>query len=209
MGRLPALVSRRTISDMSGTTQHRRRVKHYHEPGDLHELTFSCYQRMPLLTNDSWRQLLSVAVEQANTKRDFGLVAFVFMPEHVHLLLYPRTPECDIEGLLQAIKRPYSHRVKRILQANGAPLLAKLTVPDKRKGSVFRYWQKGPGYDRNLSSHEAVMASIDYIHTNPVARKLCTRPTDWRWSSARWYASEGQHHDAALPSIHGLPAEFF
>ncbi len=34
---------------------HRKTIKHYHEPGDFHELTFSCYRRMPLLTNDAWR----------------------------------------------------------------------------------------------------------------------------------------------------------
>src|SRR5687767_2998440 len=29
---------------------------------------------------------------------------------------------------------------------------------------VFRYWQKGPGFDRNLFTAAAVQASIDYIH---------------------------------------------
>jgi REP-associated tyrosine transposase len=33
----------------------RKTIKHYHEPGDFHELTFSCYRRIPLLTNDAWR----------------------------------------------------------------------------------------------------------------------------------------------------------
>jgi putative transposase len=115
MGRLPALVRSRNIGGMSGANEHRRRIKHFHEPGDLHELTFSCYRRMLLLTNDVWRRLLTEAIERANEERDFGLVAFVFMPEHVHLLVYPRGSDCDIEGLLQAIKRPYSHRVKRLL----------------------------------------------------------------------------------------------
>jgi len=30
-------------------TPHRKQVRHYREPGCLHELTFSCYRRMPLL----------------------------------------------------------------------------------------------------------------------------------------------------------------
>lgn len=30
---------------------HRKRVKHLHEPGHLHEFTFSCYGRMPLLVD--------------------------------------------------------------------------------------------------------------------------------------------------------------
>jgi len=40
-----------------------KRVKHYHEPGDLHELTFSCYRRMPLLTNDAWPAYLAESID--------------------------------------------------------------------------------------------------------------------------------------------------
>ena len=39
--------------------KYRKLVKHYHEPGDLHELTFSCFQRMQLLVNDEWRKWLA------------------------------------------------------------------------------------------------------------------------------------------------------
>ena len=30
---------------------HRKTVRHFHKPGHLHELTFSCYRRMPLIGN--------------------------------------------------------------------------------------------------------------------------------------------------------------
>ena len=68
---------------------YRKRVKHFHEPGDLHELTFSCYHRIPLLTNDTWRKLLSESIDVAGEKHRFRLLAFVYMPEHVHLLVHP------------------------------------------------------------------------------------------------------------------------
>ena len=61
---------------------HRKRVKHYHQPGELHELTFSCYHRMPLLSNDDWRLRLSRHVDTAGNECSCELVAFVFMPEH-------------------------------------------------------------------------------------------------------------------------------
>jgi len=212
MGGLPALAVADTMISMSPADAHRRKIKHYHDLADLHELTFSCYQRMSLLTNDNWRRLLAEAIGRAMLGHDFALVAFVFMPEHVHLLVYPRNgvaaPE-DIAALLAAIKRPYSYRIKKILADSRSPLLTKLTVPDKRRGKVFRYWQKGPGYDRNLNSEKAVLSSINYIHNNPVARGLCQQATEWRWSSARWYASDRQVVDEALPRIQGLPAEFF
>jgi hypothetical protein len=33
--------------------------------------------------------------------------------------------------------------------------------------------------------------------------------TDWRWSSARYYVSDGQHIDVLLPKITPLPAGFW
>jgi putative transposase len=54
-----------------------------------------------------------------------------------------------------------------------------------------------------------VLASIDYIHRNPVTRRLCDPAVDWKWSSARWYESDRKVCDKDLPTIHGLPAEFF
>jgi hypothetical protein len=68
---------------------HRKRVKHYDEPGHLHELTFSCFQRRPLLTNHQWRCMLSECIERATERHGYTLHAFVFMPEHVHLLVLP------------------------------------------------------------------------------------------------------------------------
>ena len=68
---------------------HRKTRKRYHQPGEMHELTFSCYRRMPLLTNDAWRTQLSKAIDQAGANSRVQLVAFVYMPEHVHLLVLP------------------------------------------------------------------------------------------------------------------------
>ena len=43
---------------------HRKRVRHFHEAGHCHELTFSCYRRMPLLTNNVWRGLVREAARR-------------------------------------------------------------------------------------------------------------------------------------------------
>ena len=192
---------------MTTPKDHRRRVRHYHDPGDLHELTFSCHDRLPLLTNDRWRDLLAESIDRAVERYAFSLTAFVFMPEHVHLLVYSRRSP-DIDSLLYAIKRPFSYRIKVNLQAVESPLLERLTVRHGNGEPGFRFWLKGPGYARNLKTRQAVLGSIDYKHNNPVVRGLCQRAEQWRWSSARWYLSDGQCQDPALPMVHGLPGEF-
>jgi len=190
-------------------SDHRKRVRHYREPGDCHELTFSCYRRLPLLTDDSWRRMFCMLVDRALSTRAFRLVAFVLMPEHVHLLVYPTKSDPDIHKLLAAIKRPYSFRVKQQLVDGNRQLLGQLTIRERPGKQTFRYWQEGPGYDRNFSSERATMNAIDYIHHNPVRRGLAQRAGDWKWSSARWYESDRQIVVPDLPTIHGLPWEFF
>ena len=183
-------------------------MKHVHEPGDLHELTFSTYRRKPLLTNDRWREYFCDALAAAPPEAGFGLVAWVVMPEHVHLLVIPADKHlCDVPGLLWRVKRPCSLAVKADLDASpkGASLRTALTVRERPGKTAFRFWQEGPGYDRNLRTPAAVAAAIDYIHANPVRRGLVGRPTDWRWSSARRFLLPDEPPDIPHPPLVRLP----
>ena len=184
-------------------------IKHYHEPGDLHELTFSCFHRMALLTNNPWRTSLARALDVASEDCEFSLIAFVFMPEHVHLLVYPRAANPNISRFLALVKRPVSNQVKADLTASRSRLLQRLTVRERPGRYVFRMWQEGPGYDRNFRDCAAIRAAIAYIHDNPVKRKLCHQPAQWRWSSARHFQTDGAAHDDALPKLTPLRAEYW
>jgi len=192
---------------MGAQPPHRKRVKHFDVPGHFHELTFSCYRRKPLLTNDAWRERFARSVDRACREEGFQLNAFVFMPEHVHLLVLPTRAESRVSRLLARIKQPFSKEVKSILSENRSRLLETLTVRERPGKWCFRFWQEGPGFDRNLFSADAVEASIAYIHRNPVRRRLCQRATDWRWSSAQFYVNEKV--DPELPSLTFPPAELF
>jgi putative transposase len=164
---------------------------------------------MPLLTNDRWRTFLARSIDTATQQHEFSTIAFVFMPEHVHLVVYPICDEPKLDRLLAAIKRPCSVQVKGDLLASQSRLIEKLTVRERPGKTAFRFWQEGPGYDRNLKTVEAVLSSIDYVHLNPVRRGLCRRAVDWRWSSARHFEADGPGGDDSLPRIDKLPAEFF
>jgi putative transposase len=183
-------------------------VRRGHEPGDCHELTFSCYRRMPLLGCEDWRRMLAESLDRALHGQHFRLMAFVVMPEHVHLLVYPTTHTPRLDLLLKAIKRPFAYRVKQILSRAQDPLLSQLTVRERPGVECFRFWQEGGGYDRNLRSESAVSASIDYIHLNPVRRGLCQKAIEWKWSSAAWYLDPQGVVDPDLPVVSGPPVDF-
>jgi putative transposase len=185
--------------------RHRKSVRHFHEKGDLHELTFSCFQRRPLLLDDGRCEKLAWSIDSANIELDVKLVAFVFMPEHVHLLVAPMPAEPDIGIYLARIKQPFSKLMKEDLSRTNPDLLQSLTIRERPGKFCFRFWQEGPGFDRNLFEMESIQASIDYIHRNPVERELCRTATDWTWSSALYYLGDPPcQQQPGWPLVHGL-----
>jgi putative transposase len=113
--------------------------------------------------------------------------AYVWMPEHGHLLIYPGQAPERMPHFLQDLKEPVARQAIDYVKAQAPAWLAHLRVREgKRLG--HRFWQPGGGYDRNILSAGAFASSIDYIHANPVRRGLVEKAEDWEWSSARWYA---------------------
>jgi putative transposase len=185
---------------------HRKLVRHYHEPGDLHELTFSCFKRLPLFNNDRWREQLARYIDAAGERAGIQLVAFVFMPEHVHLLVAPMTAKPDIGRYLAWIKQPFSKSIREQLLESNPELLERLMVQERPGKTCFRFWQEGPGYDRNLNTPATIERAIDYLHRNPCRRDLATRAVDWKWSSARWYLLDPPRQQFLdLPHVYGPP----
>jgi putative transposase len=131
------------------------------------------------------------------------------MPVHVHLLIFGIEHVDQIEVFLHAVKQPCSAQVHADLERTKSPLLQRLIIRERPGRDTFRYWQEGPGYDRNLQTPVAVQSAIDYLHQNPIRRKLCMSARDWRWSSSRFYASDGRQIDPDLPRIKPPPAEFW
>jgi REP element-mobilizing transposase RayT len=53
------------------------------------------------------------------------------------------------------------------------------------------FWQRR-FYDFNVWSAKKVKEKLEYIHANPVQRKLVVHPKDWPWSSFSFYAYDKQ-----------------
>jgi len=49
-----------------------------------------------------------------------------------------------------------------------------------------RVWQRR-FYDSNVWSDRKIREKLDYMHNNPVERRLVEKPGDWPWSSWRFY----------------------
>lgn len=158
--------------------------KSYNLPHHAHFLTFSCYRRMRLLGAHSIRRELLRHWDEARRLGRFRIWAYVLMPEHVHLLIYPEDESYQISQVLRRLKEPFSRWVVQHWEREALHLVLHLTV---RRGPriVRRFWQEGGGYDRNLLNWDTIGRAVRYIENNPVRRGLSADPLGWEWSSAR------------------------
>ena len=189
----------------TGKSYFRKTRKRIDEAGHARELTFSCFKRFRFLDRDRTRQWFIDELFQARQQFDFDLWAYVIMPDHAHLLIYPNKPE-TVGIMAGKIKENVARKAISFLEENAPEWLARISV---REGNRIRrrFWQPGGGYDRNVVELRTLQKMIDYIHMNPVRRGLVTRPEDWIWSSSLWYAGVRPvsiEMDATIPTDYGL-----
>jgi len=180
--------SRKQTEDSAMSTPHRKRVRSYNIPGHAHELTFSCYQRLPLLSKDRTCRWFVDAMESARRELSLDLWAYVIMPEHVHMLLCPRENVFEVRLIRTALKVPVQRHALKYLRRHAASFLERLRDEQPNGKVSYRFWQRGGGYDRNAFEPATLLEMIEYIHNNPVRRGLVQSPIDWIWSSAPFYA---------------------
>jgi putative transposase len=186
---------------MSRHNRARRRTS-YNIPGHAHELTFSCYRRYALLGTERCCQWLAEAVAEARVSQQFRVWAYVFMPDHAHLIIYPDARPYEMARIFESIKRPVGTKAISYLQANAPHWLPNLTRK-RGKRTERLFWQSGGGYDRNITSPKTLLSMIDYLHNNPLRKGFVVDLCDWFWSSARYFSGG----ESPIP-LDPIPAEW-
>jgi len=142
----------------------------YHESGQSHFITFSCYRREARFRSAAVYELFLTCLEDTRCRFGLCIYGYVVMPEHVHLLMN----EPERGTLAQAMHRLKLSFAKRV----------RALRPTFECGP---FWQ--PRYhDRNVRDAREFTTKLRYLHRNPVKRRLAPDPAAWEWSSFRHYA---------------------
>ena len=100
-------------------------------------------------------------------RRFYQLSAWVVMPNHVHLLMFPMVP---VPVLMRWLKGSTARSANRIMGRTGQP-----------------FWQD-ESWDHYLRGSSQLNRTAAYIENNPVSAGLVCSAERWRWSSAGWQA---------------------
>src|ERR1043166_210592 len=103
---------------MTTKTRHRKTIHHYDGELDARSLTFSCYHRQPFFNKDYTCEWMRSAMELGRQKHPIHIWAYVIMPEHVHLLIWPFDVAFKVEHFLSTVKQSVSKRALNYLRKN-------------------------------------------------------------------------------------------
>jgi putative transposase len=155
--------------------------------GHLHFITCCCYRRLPFFGAQRARDLFLKILSEVRDRYDFALLGYVVMPEHIHLLISEPsigTPTTVMQVLKQRVSRALRRRRRRRVIPGQMNLWEDTPLARHRS-----FWQRR-FYDFNVWSARKKNEKLNYMHFNPVRRRLVATPKDWLWSSYGFYAAE-------------------
>jgi putative transposase len=150
-------------------------LRRFYGRGDLHFITFSCYRRHANLGTRRARDLFLRILDELRSRYGFRLFGYVVMPEHVHLLI--SEPE---RGTPSSVLQVLKQRVRALCVENDqngqrGSCACDSSAKKRRRG---RSGQRR-FYDFNVWSTKKVLEKLEYMHENPVKRKLVMHAKDW------------------------------
>ncbi|MGH9359832.1 MAG: hypothetical protein ACRD1O_11760 [Terriglobia bacterium] len=80
-------------------------------------------------------------------------------------------------------------------------MLNRLRLPATVYSAATHRVRQRRFYDMNIWSQTKILEKLDYMHANPVRRRLVEYPEQWAWSSFRYYHLQ----DASVPAMDHLP----
>ena len=168
--------------------------RHFYGLNQLHYITTSTYRRAQLFDAEHFKRQFVATRQDLREELSFRIVGHVLMPEHFHVLLWPS----ELSNPSQIMQKLEGRTAKFILKnlrhnrnfAWCTRMLNRLQLPQTvHHHARHRVWQRR-FYDFNAWSEKKIQEKLEYMHNNPVERRLVEKPGDWPWSSWRFYYAE-------------------
>ncbi len=165
----------------------------YYRESHLHFLTTSTYRRARLFDSLRFKEHFIHTLDELRKKMRFRLIGYVLMPEHFHLLIWP-VGAADPSKIMASLKeRTAKFMIKNLKLHHEYAWCEKMLKIIELPASVhdeasYRVWQRR-FFDSNIWSEKKRLEKLNYMHANPVKRKLVEKPGDWPWLSWQYFHS--------------------
>src|SRR5688572_19420736 len=144
-------------------TEYPRHLLFHYTGFHRHSLTFCTFERQEHFVSAAHVDLVLQQILRAGTEHAFDLLAYCFMPDHLHILAGGKREDSNLKTFVARAKQYSGYYFKQA---------TKKTL-----------WQRY-GYERTLRAEEATLGAMLYIIANPVRAGLVGTPAEYPfWGS--------------------------
>ena len=147
----------------------------YYVPHSIVFITQVVHDRQPLFGDPAAVALLRTLLHTAQEKYPFSMVGYVFLPDHLHMLIKPE-PGVTHSEIMHSLKPNFTKVYKQARSIVG---------PE-------HFWQRRY-WDHIVRDEDDFGRHLDYIHYNPVKHGYVTRPEEWLDSSYCHWRQRGAY----------------
>jgi putative transposase len=140
------------------------KLKHLQIENCVYFITFCTFKRKKIFLIAEYAGMAMDSILFGKKQGWFLLLAFVVMPDHVHLAIVPR--DHDTSWIMRSLKTFTSRTI------------------NLSRGKTGKLWQEGYR-DFVLDRREAIIQKIYYIELNPVRAGIVEEMVDYPFSSAK------------------------
>jgi len=164
-----------------------RNRKLFSNYGTVFFVTTATVHHLPIFSEEAYAKILLDSLAFLRDKYGFKIIAYVVMPSHVHLMLWLSEGD-KLSGIMRDFKKFTSFTVRKQLELDGRQKeLEKLRENAANSTrQVFKLWMDRFD-DLVITQPDTLMTKLNYIHGNPVKKRLAPEPNAWKYSSARNY----------------------
>lgn len=158
---------------------YRRSYHRVYQPGGTYFFTLVLADR----TRDSLTRhidLLRDALLEEKRRHPFALLAWVVLPDHLHMIWRLPADDTDYPNRLRRFKASFSRQLP-----HGEAISESRRAKQERGIWQRRYWEHLIRDQNDLRRH------LDYIHYNPVKHAVASRPSEWPHSSFSHFVEKG------------------
>ena len=157
-------------------------------------ITTTCNGFKNLFKDERYYQTLKDSLLFLNNKYHGELLAYVFMPNHIHLVLNFKK-ENYLSVYMRDFKKYTSFKIRKLIEIDGRINLLNSIKYEQGK-QKFKVWHDRFD-DVYIEDEDLLATKIEYIHLNPLRAKLVKYPEDYKYSSAYTYGNI-DHNDPLI-----------
>lgn len=127
-----------------------------------------------------------------NSSYDMRILVFVLMPNHWHLILYPRK-DGDMGTFMHKVTNAHTRKVHALTKTVGT-------------GPLYQGRYKSFIIENDKHLLTVILTVMRYVERNPVRAKMVKRCEDWQWGSA--FMRKQTSKDMIAPPPMSLPRNY-